>query len=104
MADNSELTVRDNPAERRYEARLEGEVVGYSQYIPATDRIIFTHTVVEPEYEGRGIGTELARAVVEDAIARGLRITPRCPFIRAYLQRHRQYDDLVDYPPTQPTA
>ena len=88
----------DNPAARRWEARLGGEVAGYAEYRTLPGRVIFTHTVVEPRFEGRGIGTRLARTVLDDAVARGLRITPHCPFIRAYLERHAQYDDWVDLP------
>jgi predicted GNAT family acetyltransferase len=60
--------------------------------------VAFTHTVVEPRFEGQGIGTRLARAALDDAVGHDLRITPYCPFIRAYLERHPEYAAWVDQP------
>ena len=91
-------------AERRWEAHVGEELAGYAEYRAVTGRIIFTHTVVEPRFEGRGIGTRLARAALDDAVARGLRITPHCPFIRAYLERHPKYRERVDWPAARPAA
>ena len=91
-----ELT--DNTEHRRWELRVGDEVVAYAEYRTSPGRVVFTHTVVEPAYEGRGIGSRIARAVLDDAVARGLRITPRCPFIRAYVERHQEYAASVDMP------
>jgi predicted GNAT family acetyltransferase len=43
-----------------------------------------------------GVGSRLARGALEDARARGLKVTVVCPFITAYLRRHPgEYEDLV---------
>jgi predicted GNAT family acetyltransferase len=89
---------RDNPEAKRWEVSDGEDVVAYSQYLLPSERIVFTHTVVEPEYEGRGIGSRLARVVLDDAVERGLRIVPVCPFIRAYVERHPEYAEHVDLP------
>ena len=73
-------------------------MVAYAEYRTAPGRVTFTHTVVEPEHEGKGIGSRLARWVLDDAVARGLRISPRCPFIRSYIERHREDLPSVDMP------
>jgi predicted GNAT family acetyltransferase len=98
MEDDPELHIEDTPEESRYQAFLGDVDVAFSEYETEPGRVIFTHTVVKPEFEGRGIGSRLAKHVVEDVRSRGLRITPVCPFIRAYLRRHREYDSIVDYP------
>jgi len=90
-----ELRLADNPAEGRYEAHLGDRLAGFSEYIVAPGRLIFTHTVVDPELEGRGIGSRLVKFELEDVRRRGLKLTPRCPFVRAYIARHRDYQDLV---------
>ena len=95
---SDELRIVDNPALHRYEARLGDEVVGISQYRLEDDpgRITFVHTEVDEAVEGRGIGSRLARGVLEDARARGLNVIAECPFIAAYLRRHRNdYADLL---------
>jgi predicted GNAT family acetyltransferase len=57
--------------------------------------IVFTHTEVPPAMEGKGIGGELARAGLEYAREHGLRVVARCPFVASYLQRHPEYEGLV---------
>ena len=57
--------------------------------------IVFTHTVIEEQWNGRGLGTRLARHVLDEARRRGLRVRPKCPFIRSYIEGHPEYADLV---------
>lgn len=94
----TDFEIANNSQRRRWEARLDGEPVAYAEYRTRPGRVIFTHTVVEPEYEGRGIGSRLAKTALDDAIARGLRITVYCPFIRAYVERHPEYEPSIDAP------
>jgi predicted GNAT family acetyltransferase len=90
-----ELSVGDVPEATRYEARLGDEVAGFAEYTLDGDRIVFTHTEVDPAYEGEGVGSQLAQAALDDARARGLAVVPRCPFIRGWIARHPDYADLV---------
>ena len=98
MENEAELTFVDDRERGRYRAMLGGRPIAFSEYETEPGRIVFTHTVVRPECEGRGIGSRLAKFAVEDVRARGLRIKPVCPFIRAHLRRRAEYDSIVDYP------
>ena len=89
------MSTVDSPADERYEARLDGQLAGIASYRLTGDTITFTHTVVEPGFEGRGVGGALARTALDDARARGLRVVPRCPFFARWIQRHPDYADLV---------
>jgi predicted GNAT family acetyltransferase len=89
------VAVTDVPAASRYEARVDDRLVGFVDYRLARDTITFIHTEVLPGAEGGGVGSRLARTVLDDARARGLRVRPVCPFIAAYIRRHPAYDDLV---------
>jgi predicted GNAT family acetyltransferase len=92
----SDVQVSNNPEESRYEAWLEGELAGYSEYELDEGRIVFTHTVVEDAYEGRGVGSTLARKALDDVRADGSRrVVPRCPFIKAWIEKHPDYRELV---------
>jgi predicted GNAT family acetyltransferase len=96
MTDSSDdLRIADNPAENRYEAVLNGQIVGVSEYDLAGDRIVFVHTEVDPSVEGMGIGSRLAKGALDDVRQRGLKLVADCPFIAAWLKRHRDYGDLV---------
>ena len=93
-----ELRIQDDPDAHRYKVWLGDEYAAYSEYENEPGRVVFTHTVVRPKFEGRGIGTRLAKFAVDDVRSRGLRITPVCPFIRSWLERHDEYDSIVDFP------
>jgi len=91
----SKVTVRDAPATHRYEATTEGAAAGFAAYRLSGEVITFTHTEVDPVFEGHGIGGALARAALDDARSRGLGVVPRCPFIKTWIERHPDYGDLV---------
>jgi predicted GNAT family acetyltransferase len=93
MAD--QITVVDVPERNRYEAVVDGEVA-FAEYMLRGDVVTFVHTLVPGALEGRGVGSALARAALDDSRARGRSVVPRCPFIRAYIDRHEEYADLVD--------
>jgi predicted GNAT family acetyltransferase len=85
--------VTDNVAEQRFELST-GAGVAFSEYALRGDVLEVRHTEVPPELEGQGIGSQLARGVLEHARARGLQVLPRCPFVAAYMRRHPEFDDL----------
>lgn len=87
-----------NDARERYEVRDGDRVLGFAMFRQEPGRVVFTHTVVKPEFEGRGIGSQLARHVIEATIADGNAVVPECPFIAAYLEEHPEYADSVVAP------
>lgn len=104
MGETTDLRVEENEAAHRYEAWVDGELAGYAAYIPAQGMLVFSHTEVEPVHEGRGIGSALARAALDDVRAKGLEVMPLCPFIHAWMVRHPEYADLAfNAPPSRVT-
>ena len=91
-----DLTVTDVPEAGRYEARADDRVLGLAAYQRQGDRVVFTHTEVDPDAEGGGVGSTLVRGALDDVRAHGLRVVPRCPFVRAWIDRHPDYAELVD--------
>lgn len=62
------------------------------------NKIIFTHTGVPKEFEGKGVGTALAKTALNFARDHNLEVVPLCPFIRSYIERHEEYRSLVKDP------
>ena len=85
-----------NAAERRYEARIDGALAGFAEYQLTDELIVFTHTEVEPAFEGKGVGRALARYALDDVRTTGTRkVLPLCPFIKGWIGNHPDYVDLV---------
>ncbi len=95
MDDSIDLVVRDAPEQERYEAWAGERLAGFVEYSRQGDSLVLTHTEVWPEFEGQGVGAELARTVLDEARAAGLQVDPRCPFIGRWIARHQEYLDLV---------
>ncbi len=83
------------PGAQRFEARIGGRLAGFTEYRAIRGRLILFHTEVDPAFEGRGVGTRLAAGVLDEIRARNLKVTVKCPFITAFLERHPEYLDLV---------
>lgn len=88
-------TFRHNAAEMRYELDIAGDLA-VVEYVRTGDTLILTHTGVPEQLEGRGIGSELVRSVLEDARRQELRIVPQCPFVAAYIRRHPEWEQIVE--------
>lgn len=89
------IDVRDNQ-HGRFEAIVDGEVAGFAEYRRTPGKVTFTHTVVSPTFEGQGIGGQLAKNVLDAAVAADLKINPQCEFIAGYIKKHPQYIEHVD--------
>ena len=87
--------MRDNTAASRFEALLDGGLAGFAEYHDRGGRRVFTHTEVDPAFEGQGIGSTLARAALDKARADGVGVVPLCPFIRGWIEKHPDYADFV---------
>ena len=85
----------DAPERERYELSVDGEVVGYSIYRVRPGLIAFVHTEVDERFQGRGLADRVIRFALEDVRARGLAVLPFCPFVKAFIERHRDFEDLV---------
>jgi uncharacterized protein len=90
-----DVKVVDHPELSRFEIWADGKVAGFARYHLAPGKIVFTHTEVDPAYEGEGLGSTLASGALDAARERSLRIDPQCPFIAAYVKRHPEYQSSV---------
>lgn len=95
MSERAEVTVQDNPDQTRYDASTDaGLVAGFAEYVDRDGVRVFTHTEVDDDHEGQGVGSTLARGALDDTRERGLGVQADCKFIAAYIEKHPEYADL----------
>jgi predicted GNAT family acetyltransferase len=87
--------ITDNPERGRYEISVDGDVAGFAEYERGEGSLVLVHTEVGSAYEGKGVGSSLARGALDDIRAKGLSVVPLCPFIKKWIEKHPDYQDLV---------
>ena len=88
------MNVRHNEAEQRYEVERDGETAVLT-YRVSGNTITFTHTIVPPEMEGGGVGSALVKTGLAAAREQGMKVVPSCSFVRGYIERHSEYQELL---------
>lgn len=90
----SALTIEHLPGSGRFQAIVEGHRC-IADYRLAGQVLQLVHTEVPPELEGRGIAGELVDAALAYAREHGLKVLPLCSYVRAYMRRHPETQDLL---------
>jgi predicted GNAT family acetyltransferase len=99
MTDEPQVTVVDNPEESRFEVSLDGTLAGFAAYEIDNGAVVFVHTEVFEQYEGRGVAGRLAKAALGMVREAGGEVVALCPYIRSYVRKHEpEYDDLLRQP------
>lgn len=86
--------MKENKERKRFEAEVNGELA-FIEYIRAKNAIYLTHTEVPKTLEGKGVGSALVESVLSTIEAEGEYVAPLCPFVAAYIKRHRKWVPLV---------
>lgn len=79
----------------RYALRLDDHEAELTYSRLGETAIIIDHTEVPDALRGRGAGQALVARAVEDARAEGRRIVPLCPFAKAQIARHPEWQDVL---------
>ncbi len=91
---NRQIDIVHNQAASRFEARVEGWLCRCDYYL--TDGVMhIVHTEVAPALEGQGIAAALVRATLDHAQQLGVKVRPRCSYVRAYIRRHPETQALL---------
>lgn len=89
------LVVEHRPAESRFVVALQSGPLARLDYHVSAGVCTFTHTGVPPEFRGQGVAALLVEAGLAWARAQGFRVVPACSYVDLYIQRHRQWQDLI---------
>lgn len=85
-----EYEVINNIDAQRFEIHEEGHIA-YEKYELFEGGIAYISTVVPEALGGRGIATYLVKYVLDDAIAKDLKIKAVCPVVKRFVEKHAEY-------------
>lgn len=89
-----DIRVRDDQVAGRFEILVNDVVAGYADYqdAPATGGSAgvrtFPHTVVDPEFGGRGLAGRMIGQALRETKDDGLRVRPACSFVAKYVEKN----------------
>lgn len=90
-----DIRVSNNTGLHRYEIHADGALAGFAEYNVLSEAVMFTHTEIDNAFEGKGLGSKLARHALDDVRAQGKQVIPVCQFIAGFVRKHREYAGLV---------
>jgi predicted GNAT family acetyltransferase len=96
--DNADLnlTIVNEEKNQVYTAIIGDTAVGGITYNRTADRLVLLAAAVYPEFRGHGVATEMIRQVLDDIRHQGKKVTNLCPIVRTFIDKHPQYEDLID--------
>lgn len=93
---STDVIVTRDPDRHRYDGFAdEVKPAGFIDYQETSELVVLTHTEVDPAFEGRGVGSALARAALDDIRERELKALVICPFIIGWLRKHPEHHDVL---------
>lgn len=94
-----QISYTDRVHKGRFVARVDGvEGEGELTISKVSDVLVIAdHTLVPQTMRGTGAGSALVNALINDARAKGYRIVPLCPFVRAQSQKHPEWSDVIQH-------
>ncbi|WP_313137959.1 GNAT family N-acetyltransferase [Paracoccus jeotgali] len=95
MENDIEITLEETDTKGRYREIVDGHEAEMTYSRAGKTTIIIDHTGVPDELRGRGVGQALVRRGIGDARAKGLKIIPLCPFAKAQIERHPEWQDVL---------
>lgn len=82
----------------RFEITADDAVAGFAQFLDREDRRVFFHTEIDEEFGGRGLAGILVEEAVAATRAEGRTIVPVCPYVKKWLGKHPEHEDITAQP------
>ena len=90
------ISVVKNYELNRFEIYSDGELAGFADFKIENQMISYTHTEIDPRFGGQGLGSQLIKEALDEALEQNLEVAPYCSFVSAYIKKNSEKDlDLV---------
>lgn len=87
--------VKLNTEKNRFELQMD-ESMAIIEFDKLEPNVLdLTHTEVPEELSGKGVGSKLVVGALDYIRDNGLKLIPSCSFIKSYIDKHDEWQDLV---------
>ena len=84
------ISVVKNYELNRFEIYSDGELAGFADFKIENQVISYTHTEIDPTFGGQGLGSQLIKEVLDEALEQNLEVAPYCSFVSAYIKKNSE--------------
>ena len=81
------ISVMKNYELNRFEIYSDGELAGFADFKIENQMISYTHTEIDPRFGGQGLGSQLIKEALDEALEQNLEVAPYCSFVSAYIKK-----------------
>ena len=71
----------------RFEIYSDGELAGFADFKIENQMISYAHTEIDPRFGGQGLGSQLIKEALDEALEQNLEVAPHCSFVSAYIKK-----------------
>ena len=84
------ISIVKNEKLNRFEIYFDGELAGFAEFEVSNQMISYTHTEIDPKFGGKGLGSQLIKEALDEALEQNLEVAPYCSFVSAYIKKNSE--------------
>jgi predicted GNAT family acetyltransferase len=84
------ISFNKNGELNRFEIYSDGELAGFADFRVENQTISYTHTEIDPRFGGQGLGSQLIKEALDEALEQNLEVAPYCSFVSAYIKKNSE--------------
>ena len=84
------VSILKNEELSRFEIYSDGELAGFVDFKIENQKISYTHTEIDPKFGGQGLGSQLIKESLDEALEQNLEVAPYCSFVSAYIKKNSE--------------
>ena len=81
-------------AKQKFYAVID-DLESHLEYVKVNNVLNLIHTYVPNALRGKGIASKIVKVALTYAEENNLKIIPSCSYVAAYIQRHKEYEELL---------
>jgi predicted GNAT family acetyltransferase len=90
------ISILKNDELNRFEIYSDGELAGFAEFKIENQIISYTHTEIDTKFGGQGLGGQLIKVALSEALEQDLQVAPYCSFVSAFIKKNgEKYLHLV---------
>jgi predicted GNAT family acetyltransferase len=84
------ISIFKNDELNRFEIYSDGELAGFAEFKIENQIISYTHTEIYTKFGGQGLGSQLIKEALDEALEQDLQVAPYCSFVSAYIKKNSE--------------